>query len=421
MAVNQKITELTADTDPTTDDLFVMVNDPGGTPSTKKTTGTNATKALATMVGDAGSGGTKGLVPAPAAGDTAAGKFLKADGTFAVPTGGTPGAHASSHQNGGGDEISVAGLLGVLADPQVPITENVQDIVGAMVVAGTNVTVTYNDGAGTLTIDASGGGGSIAPLVIEDANTVAQRNGTTAQKLRVHKTFTSSTNFEALALYSDGADLFVESEKGSTGSFRVLKVGGSQLQLRTPIAGASLQNNWDINSNSDGAILPGTTKVYDIGSPSKYVRNVFSLNTPKRLAADFTKTGDTTLADVTGLSREIQSNKRYAFEAELWFDADVTGGHKYAIAASGGAPTNIIYQIESVDNGTPFNNLISARQTSSGGASGQAGATAGFTRITGFIRAGADGNLTVQFAQNAASGASSLLAGSWFKVECIEN
>lgn len=32
-----------------------------------------------------------------------------------------PSAHASSHQNGGSDEISVAGLSGVLADPQPPI------------------------------------------------------------------------------------------------------------------------------------------------------------------------------------------------------------------------------------------------------------------------------------------------------------
>jgi hypothetical protein len=38
-------------------------------------------------------------------------------------------------------------------------TEVVQDIVGAMVVAGTNVTKTYDDTAGTLTISATGGGG----------------------------------------------------------------------------------------------------------------------------------------------------------------------------------------------------------------------------------------------------------------------
>ncbi len=35
------------------------------------------------MVGDSGSGGTKGLVPGPNAGDAAANKFLKADGTWA--------------------------------------------------------------------------------------------------------------------------------------------------------------------------------------------------------------------------------------------------------------------------------------------------------------------------------------------------
>ena len=49
---------------------------------------TQLTADLAGMVGDSGSGGTKGLVPAPAAGDAAAGKFLKADGTWATAGGG---------------------------------------------------------------------------------------------------------------------------------------------------------------------------------------------------------------------------------------------------------------------------------------------------------------------------------------------
>jgi hypothetical protein len=40
------------------------------------------------LVGDSGSGGTRGTVPAPGAGDAVSGKFLKADGTWAVPPGG---------------------------------------------------------------------------------------------------------------------------------------------------------------------------------------------------------------------------------------------------------------------------------------------------------------------------------------------
>lgn len=50
-------------------------------------TPTAATALLIAMVGDSGSGGTKGLVPAPGAGDAAAGKFLSAGGTFSVPAG----------------------------------------------------------------------------------------------------------------------------------------------------------------------------------------------------------------------------------------------------------------------------------------------------------------------------------------------
>ncbi len=39
------------------------------------------------------------------------------------------------------------------------LNELIDDRVAALVVAGTNMTVTYNDGAGTLTFDAAGGGG----------------------------------------------------------------------------------------------------------------------------------------------------------------------------------------------------------------------------------------------------------------------
>jgi hypothetical protein len=58
-----------------------------GTGNVEALTAAQATALLNAMVGDSGSGGTKGLVPAPGAGDAAGGKFLKADGTYAVPPG----------------------------------------------------------------------------------------------------------------------------------------------------------------------------------------------------------------------------------------------------------------------------------------------------------------------------------------------
>ena len=54
-------------------------------------TPTQVTADLIPMVGDSGAGGTKGLVPAPATGDAAAGKYLKADGTWTVPPAGGGG------------------------------------------------------------------------------------------------------------------------------------------------------------------------------------------------------------------------------------------------------------------------------------------------------------------------------------------
>lgn len=59
------------------------------TGAVEELTSAAATAFMSAMVGDSGSGGTKGLVPAPAAGDAAGGKFLKADGTWALPGGGS--------------------------------------------------------------------------------------------------------------------------------------------------------------------------------------------------------------------------------------------------------------------------------------------------------------------------------------------
>lgn len=73
-------------------------NNTGSTANASDLTATQLTAELNAVVGDSGSGGTKGLVPAPAAGDAAAGKYLKADGGYSVPpgTGGVTFANPSA-------------------------------------------------------------------------------------------------------------------------------------------------------------------------------------------------------------------------------------------------------------------------------------------------------------------------------------
>jgi hypothetical protein len=62
-------------------------------------TPTQVTAALDAFTGDSGAGGVKGLVPAPAAGDAAANKFLKADGTWTASS--APSAATQAEQETG--------------------------------------------------------------------------------------------------------------------------------------------------------------------------------------------------------------------------------------------------------------------------------------------------------------------------------
>jgi hypothetical protein len=63
----------------------LMGNNTGATANVADLTATQATAMLNPMQGDSGSGGAKGLVPAPAAGDAASGKYLSAGGGWTVP------------------------------------------------------------------------------------------------------------------------------------------------------------------------------------------------------------------------------------------------------------------------------------------------------------------------------------------------
>jgi len=79
---------------------------------------TQATAALNAMVGDSGSGGTKGLVPAPAAGDAVALKFLKADGTWQP----SPTAGQATETVAGIQEIATQAETNALTDDQKSVT-----------------------------------------------------------------------------------------------------------------------------------------------------------------------------------------------------------------------------------------------------------------------------------------------------------
>jgi hypothetical protein len=94
-----------------------------GTGDVESLTPAEATSLLAAFVGDSGAGGTKGLVPAPAAGDAAAEKYLKADGNWDVPAGAgtvtSVGLSAPSFLSVANSPVTTTGTLALSLADQV--------------------------------------------------------------------------------------------------------------------------------------------------------------------------------------------------------------------------------------------------------------------------------------------------------------
>lgn len=85
--LNTGLTQVKADLDMlnTAPANTILGRNEGTSGEVERLTAAEAAAMLPAVVGDTGTGGTKGLVPAPGAGDAAAEKYLNADGTWGIP------------------------------------------------------------------------------------------------------------------------------------------------------------------------------------------------------------------------------------------------------------------------------------------------------------------------------------------------
>lgn len=150
------------------------------------------------------------------------------------------------------------------------------------------------------------------------------------------------------------------------------------------------------------------------GNANAYIRNelgeitrLTGLNV--RNTAQFDKTSDTTLANITGITRDVEAGRVYDFVATLETTSNASGGVKAAISGTATA-TSITYSCFTTDSGTTVQTRATALGTACGGVTAVTAAT---IVIRGTIVVNAAGTLTVQFAQNASNGtASSVLANA---------
>jgi hypothetical protein len=194
--------------------------------------------------------------------------------------------------------------------------------------------------------------------------------------------------------------------------------GNQDLILLNQNTGSSAARRWLTNTGLDIHLSGDESAPYIYDGATQRLRiGKYENSDIVNAIAQFDKT-DTTLANVTfDHAFNVSATRTYQINAKIYFDADVTGGSKWAIGGTATAAA-VVYQINVICNATNLF-VINSRQTALAGSVGQAGCTAGYTEINGTITVNAAGTLTLQFAQNAASGTSSILVGSTMELTKI--
>ena len=106
------------------------------------------------MVGDTGSGGLAGNVPAPAAGTAAAGKFLKADGSWAVPAGTGIGTYLE-------EVVMFTGTAGSLSHAPTLLLGIFRNGIRMTSLAGSPAIQTFSIATAAITLSTAAGGSDV--------------------------------------------------------------------------------------------------------------------------------------------------------------------------------------------------------------------------------------------------------------------
>lgn len=224
-----------------------------GTGVPEALTATQATAMLNAFTGDSGSGGLKGLVPAPAAGDAAASKFLKADGTWAAVAGGGGGTVTT---------ISVVTANGASGSVSNPTTTPAITLSFATQSAGDNTTNVATTAFVTTAINNAIAG--VNPAVAVQAATTAAgdtsgltyNNGASG----IGATFTGSNNtalvIDGFTFTAVGQRLLVKNDtQAPSGSKNgIYYVTQIQTAILPPILTRALDYNQPSDINNTGAI-----------------------------------------------------------------------------------------------------------------------------------------------------------------------
>lgn len=237
-------------------------------------TATQATAALNAMVGDSGSGGTKGLVPAPSSGDGAAAKFLKADGTWAVPAGGGGGSLSDTdRQNILLESIYQAKSFGGYRRHILRFSDGFADSGGINAGSSSNYTVTSSPAA-SANVSPSVTAGALIPQATGTViGNMTERGGTAAAFDSNSSQAAASSSGKTAASGFVGKDYGAGNDK-SIGRYKVTSPNNS---------------TWTANGGGTATIsLRGHSSAPSTGTEGTLLHSAAAVNTGTSIVNDIT-------------------------------------------------------------------------------------------------------------------------------------
>jgi hypothetical protein len=320
----------------------------------------------------------------------------------------------------------------------------------------------FNAGIGSSTLDTK--------LYRDAANTLAMRNGTTAQTFRLYNTYTDASNYERGVFdWSTASNtLTIGTQAAGTGSGRniiLISAGGNfklasvstswvaSIGVDTVNAGLAIATTspdvtaaydywflpatgagprlqirsdaafgWASTTNVKGqamdtAIWRAAAKVVEFSDGAVNANGWMQWAGLARVSSDFSVTSQTAPQTVTGLQVALQSGRTYSFMIYLSCTCAAAGGVKVQLGSGAGlTATNIIYDgwvndsntVKAQTNATSLLVVFGTTTT----------ATTGIViEIQGTISVNVAGNLLVQFCQQASNGTASIVKrGSYLLV-----
>lgn len=198
----------------------------------------------------------------------------------------------------------------------------------------------------------------------------------------------------------------------------ILVDAGTNFQARGNKVYLNSVDHQIVVTDSAGLLFIEDQGSYDSSIIPYYRTPIINSTGAKRTTSDFSKTSDTTFANVPGLSVNLAAGKTYKFRAVLHCGVGTTGGSKVTMSGTATA-TAVRFSSSGINltGGPPAFVLATTSNALGGAGAGGAGGTFHKVEVDGVITVNAAGTLTAQYAQVTSNGTpSTVLTGSTLEV-----